>query len=314
MRDRHGKKVQCSKCSYQVSESRKSDLRKHEARHGQHPAGLKRKVQVLGPRRAVDGSDLSGWKKRVTKSETSAKVRENPPPATTSGPTEEGMPIVWIVTTLNEDIEEASTPTLVPRDVEISSVAATPGNNEFSATLPSGSETGSVSISSNNALRVISWKHPRPASPDHMEMSKPGYEPKLIPLHREHSVYDSLHIDPRLFFLGAPSVYQDTFPSALVRRVRLEAVQNRLVPTVVWRPEGVSAIRRIERVEFRDEAHQTATVYSLSSVWTFDQMYGMQREVATQTPPPPPTNVRPSTSVKVQVIDVSVQVPPLVTA
>ncbi len=113
---------------------------------------------------------------------------------------------------------------------------------------------------------------------------RPDFRPIPLPASGERSVYNALHCDPRMFFLGAPSEYQEAFPARLVRSVRHEAVGNRLVPTVVWRPEGVSAIRRIERVEMRDEERQTATIYQLSSVWAFDQTHGVQHEVGTQTP------------------------------
>ena len=113
---------------------------------------------------------------------------------------------------------------------------------------------------------------------------RPDFRPIPLPASGERSVYNALHCDPRMFFLGAPSEYQEAFPARLVRSVRHEAVGNRLVPTVVWRPEGVSAIRRIERVEMRDEERQTATIYQLSSVWVFDQTHGVQHEVGTQTP------------------------------
>ena len=122
------------------------------------------------------------------------------------------------------------------------------------------------------------------ASPDHLEVSRPGYHPRTVPIHQERSIYNRLHADPRLYFLGAPSRYQRQFPSSLVRSVRHEVIGSRIVPVVTWRPSGVSAIERTERVEIEDTETGTATIYTLASVWRFDRTYGVQRSVRTQTP------------------------------
>ncbi len=194
------------------------------------------------------------------------------------------MPLLWM-----EEVP-ASTSSPAPRTVGIPRAVGHDDRAEspFSEASHPGSLIGSPAVLSSDvsfeeALRPVSPVRAQPSSPEHTETSRPGYHPRTIPVHTERSIYDRMHADPRLFFLGAPSAYQEQFPSSIVRRVRHEAIGNRLVPVVTWQPSGVSSIQRTERVEIEGPAGMT-TIYTLSSVWSFDRTYGVQRSIRTQTP------------------------------
>ncbi len=136
----------------------------------------------------------------------------------------------------------------------------------------------------------------RPAAPSSVSLTiegpaSPSYEPGLIPV---EGPANAQHLDPRIFFLGAPSQYQDQFPSRLVRAVRHEVQNGNLVPTLVWQPEGVTSIRRTERVE--TGTRDLTTIYELSSVWTFDPTYGVRRSRTSQTDPVREVQTEPSAS------------------
>ena len=77
-------------------------------------------------------------------------------------------------------------------------------------------------------------------SSDHLVISQPEYHPCTIPIHQERSIYNQLHADPRLYFLGTPSQYQEQFPSSLVKSIRHEVIRSWIIPVVTWRPSGVS--------------------------------------------------------------------------
>ena len=112
----------------------------------------------------------------------------------------------------------------------------------------------SADILFEEALCPVSRVLAQPGSPEHNETSCPGYHPRMIPVHAERSVYDRMHRDPQLFFLGAPSAYQEQFPSSLIWRVHHKAIGNRLVPVITWQPSGISSIQRTERVEIEGPA------------------------------------------------------------
>ena len=90
--------------------------------------------------------------------------------------------------------------------------------------------------------------------------------PELIAMevqnHGRRSIYDHLHSDPRFFFLGAPSAYDEEGISKDLHNLRRRALTETIERNVIFLPPSVDHIRKEESARFID-----GTTYTLNSVW-----------------------------------------------
>lgn len=100
----------------------------------------------------------------------------------------------------------------------------------------------------------------------------------LIPVDNseEHrSLYDGLHLDPRFFFLGAPSSASQEVGAKILHDLKESAIQQRRRDVTIFPPK-LDHIKKVESAVLPD-----GTIYKLQSYWY--QSTKVSKSVSTQT-------------------------------
>ena len=100
----------------------------------------------------------------------------------------------------------------------------------------------------------------------------------LIPVDNsvEHgSLYDGLHLDPRFFFLGAPSSASQEVGAKILHDFKESAIQQRRRDVTIFPPK-LDHIKKVESAVLPD-----GTIYKLQSYWY--QSTKVSKSVSTQT-------------------------------
>ena len=89
------------------------------------------------------------------------------------------------------------------------------------------------------------------------------------------------HLDPSLFFLGAPSSFAPTHQARILSAIRAEAVLSGEYLGTRHIPLNVMCVRKVETARLQD-----GTIYEMSCTWTFNpDPERMTRETSSQTEP-----------------------------